>query len=258
MKGVYIALIIIAIVLVILKYPQELRWLFIVLFKYIKRIVARVRHSDIEQPVSRTSVVEEVTSKESEQSAMNAQRDDNIEWLVNNQKKMQLQLNGLQKNIEELIRKSQMDYSIDKKIDQMTEKLQNLLLVSERQRQVESDKKQLEPVGRQSSNNTFYADSVDSSSPLGFLEINLSDVFSNQFFVIEQFSPDRAVFRFVDDPNMQKLLISSMYQLIGNGICEIEGECVSVPTSIQIISDGMLQLKNGVWVITKKVTLNLI
>lgn len=262
MKGVYVALAIITVILGILKYPQELRRFFILLLKYVKGTVGRVRHPDTGQSASATGTVEEVADKNVECDAINAQRDSNIEWLINSQKQVLLKLDDLERKIDDLNNllsvRNQENNSVEQKIDQMADKLQNLLSVSEHLRLMESDKGKSEKANRQSCSNTLYADGADSSSPLGFLAINLSDVFSNQFFEIECFSSDRAVFRFVDNYDMQKLLISSMYQLIGNGICEIEGECVSVPSSIQVISDGKLRLKDGVWEITKKITLNLI
>lgn len=262
MKGVYVVIVIIAVILVILKYPQELRRFFIVLFKYLKGTIGKDWRPDIGQSVSGTGTVEDAADKNLEWDAINAQRDGNIKSLIDSQKQVLLELDVLKKKMDDLNNLlssgNQKNDSIELKIGQMADKLQNLLSVAERQRLMESDNGKFEKADRQSSGKTLYAVGADSSSPLGFLAINLSDEFSNQFFEIERFSSDGAVFRFVDNYDMQKLLISSMYQLIGNGICEIEGECASVPSSIQVISDGKLRLKDGVWAITKKITLNLI
>lgn len=104
----------------------------------------------------------------------------------------------------------------------------------------------------------MYARGIDSINPTGFRTTSLSNKFSGQFFQIERFSPDSATLTIVDTPSVKASMLPAMYQMVANGICEVENEGVSTPTDIIVIADGKVRLSNGLWEITDKIIVKLV
>lgn len=109
----------------------------------------------------------------------------------------------------------------------------------------------------ESNQRLFYATDADSISPLGFSVSRLSSKYSGQYFEIERISANDALYRIVNDRNIHKLIIPTMYQMVDNGICEIGNKLNTAPTYIETSVDGHLKLKNEILEITNKVIIKI-
>ena len=97
---------------------------------------------------------------------------------------------------------------------------------------------------------TYYAQSVDSHNPLGFIEKNLTKERDKSMFEIIATNPTDATYHLISD----KTLLDSMINMF-NPIITDSSEYESIPVKINKIDtiyEGILQLSNGVWQIIKK------
>lgn len=105
---------------------------------------------------------------------------------------------------------------------------------------------------------TLFAIGIDSVKPLGFRTTSLSSKYSGQLFQIEKYSANSGTLTIVDKPSVKASLLTAMYQMVANGICEVESESTSTPTDIFVIADGKVCLINDLWEITSKIVVKLI
>ena len=103
---------------------------------------------------------------------------------------------------------------------------------------------------------TYYAQSVDSHNPLGFIEKNLTKEKDKSMFEIIATNPTDATYHLISDDALQDSMVNMF-----NPIITDSSEYDSIPlkiNKIETIYDGILQLSNGIWQIVKKqkITIN--
>lgn len=101
-----------------------------------------------------------------------------------------------------------------------------------------------------------FARMIDSSSPLGFQAVSLSDISRGSCYQIMINSESQASYRLITDLAIQREIIAMFNPIITLG-CEYD-ETPAVINEIVPIKDGLLELHSGVWHIVKKTKIRFI
>lgn len=233
------------------KYPKESRTFFSILTRIGKRIAKSILFM-----FSSKNAPQNIHSKENNNDN-SAKVNIEIEQLKKDILNISDQFNKLKEIVNNMAVSQKEAYdNFVNRISKFEEKVESFKINAEK-KGIEKPVYSSEEVSRQThqeaeSRNLLYAANVDSISPLGFFVSRLSNKYSGQYFEIERVSSNDALYRIVDDCNIHKLMIPTMYQMINNGICEIENKINIAPTYIQTLVDGHLKLKDGIWKITQK------
>lgn len=148
-------------------------------------------------------------------------------------------------------------YSFDDRLGRIEEYLQKVSILME-PKECKQTKNKHQDLAIKTDDKVLYAMNIDSLHPLGFQLAKLSKEFKGHFFKIEKYSSNEAMLIFVDDPKIHTLLLSVMYQMVENGVCEIERGDTQSPTGIEIVSAGKIRFTNDFAEITKKIIIKLI
>lgn len=148
-------------------------------------------------------------------------------------------------------------FSFDDRFKRIEMDLQKLSILTELKEYIQT-KNKCKDLEMKADNQVLYAMNIDSLHPLGFQLAKLSKEFNGHFFKIEKYSSNEATLNFVDDPKIHTLLLSVMYQMVENGVCEIENSNTQRPTDIETLSAGKIRFTNDFAEITKKIIIKLI
>lgn len=153
--------------------------------------------------------------------------------------------------------KRQDAYSFDSRLKRIEEYLQTLSVLME-PKECKQTKNKCQDLAVKADDKVLYATNIDSLHPLGFQVAKLSKESQGRFLKIEKYSLNEATLTFVEDSKIRTSLLSVMYQMVENGVCEIEGRDTQSPTDIEIVSVGKIRFTNDFAEITKKIIIKLI
>ncbi len=100
-----------------------------------------------------------------------------------------------------------------------------------------------------------YASQIDSYNPDGFSRESLCDESSNMVYEITINDPSNATFCFVANEKIQGELLGIINSGILSATCEFCNFPSGYVTGMENVSEGKLTFRDGVWIITKKITL---